>query len=63
MPRFLSDISQLCVVCGFSEVGKVLRAGGPSLIIFSKLCFSTVKDVCNDSLFRLPWYFFPSQAG
>lgn len=59
MTPFLSGISQLlCLVCGCSEVGKVLRAGGLSLINFSKPCFSIVEDI-HDSLFRLLWNFFP----
>lgn len=63
MPPFLCDIAQLlCVVCGSSEVGKVWRAGGPNLIIFSKPCFSIVKDIPNHSLFRLLWILFPCQA-
>lgn len=62
MDLFVSDICQLLwVVCGCSEVGKVL-GGGLSLIIFSKPCFSIVKDVCNESLFKLLWVFLPSQA-
>lgn len=52
MPPFLSNISQLlCVVCGCSEVGMILRAEGLGLIVFSKPCFSIAKDIRNNRVF------------